>query len=45
MTVAAHIGTSPQTVRQEWTIEDVEDFLVCLPGIRAFGHPLYGGGE
>jgi len=44
MLVAAHTGTNPATIREEWSWRDVEQFIICLPGIRAFGHPLFAGG-
>lgn len=37
MTVAAHTGSSPQEIREEWTWADVQEFLICLPGIRRYG--------
>lgn len=43
MTVAAHTGSSPAEIREEWSYKDVEQFLICLPGIRRYGHPMYGG--
>lgn len=40
MTVAAHTGTPPHRVREEWTWRDVQEFLACLPYINYIGHPL-----
>jgi hypothetical protein len=41
MLVAAHTGTSPTVIREEWSWRDVEAFVECLPGIRAYGHPMF----
>ncbi|MDR9431726.1 MAG: hypothetical protein RI568_13645 [Natronomonas sp.] len=45
MLVARYTGTAPQEVRESWTSREIEEFLICLPGIRRFGHPMFAGGE
>jgi len=45
MLVAAPTGSSPSEITENWTMQELEDFVACLPFIRRFGHPLFGGEE
>jgi len=46
MLVARETGSPPREIRETWTMQEIEEFVICLPGIRRFGHPLLvGGGE
>lgn len=45
MLVAYHTGSTPSQIREHWSWEDIEAFVICLPGIRRFGHPLLVGGD
>lgn len=44
MLVARETGSPPSEIRESWTMEEIEEFVICLPGIRRFGHPLFGAG-
>lgn len=43
MLVAYHTGSSPDQIRDTWAWDDIEAFVACLPALRRFGHPLFGG--
>lgn len=45
MTVAAHTGSSPDEIREEWAWTDIEAFLICLPGIQRLGQAALFGGD
>lgn len=45
MLVAYHTGTPPAQVREDWSWNDMMEFLACVPLARRLGHPLFGGEE